>query len=151
MKPGALLLASLLSALSTGADGALAQTLPPTVDPGVQRDRLLNRDPLRLELSPALLQEVDCGREETIPPENFTLKAVRLESVVASEKVDAKARWQPYLGQDVTLVRICEIARSLAADYARKSGQALTAVLPAQYIDGGVVRIVVRAEENRGR
>lgn len=139
MKPGFLLCVALLL-MSTAVSSA--QTLPPTVDPGVQRDRLLERDSLPKTQSPALLRAIHCGKDQPSSGERFILKGVQLESAVATEGVDGKAHWQPHLGQEVTLERVCEIALSLAA----RHGSEASAVLPVQYIDGGVVQVVIRTD-----
>lgn len=146
MRLGLILCAALLFGELHQAVDASAQSLPPTVDPSVQRDRLLKRDSLPQVQGPAVLQAIDCGTNAPKAGETFTLKGVRLESAVATERVDVKARWQPYLGKEVTLETICQIATDLAADYAKESGKAVSATLPAQYIHGGIVQIAIRQE-----
>ncbi len=144
MKHG--LLAFVALAVVPWAGEVPAQSLPPTVEPGVQRDRLLDRDALPPLSGPALLQPLVCGRDRPVSFKSFTLKGVRFESPVVTEEIDPKARWQPYLGQEVTLERVCEIALSLADDYSREAGRDIAAVLPAQYIDGGVVQVMLRMD-----
>ena len=146
MKPSLVVFAAGLLGICSGAGVSIAQSLPSTVEPGVQRDRLLNRDTVPLRPGPAVLQAIDCGRDQPVSNETFTLKGVHLKTVVPAEKVDTRARWQPYLGEDVTLAEICEIALALAGDYAGETGRALSAVLPVQYIDSGVVQVSILPE-----
>ena len=54
---------------------------------------------------------------------------------------DPGAYWRPPLGEEVSLGQVCAVARALAEDYARHSGRAARALIPAQRIAEGMVYI----------
>lgn len=147
MKLNLFVFAAMFLGICGGPGEVLAQSLPPTVDPGVQRDRLLDRDLLPRRSGLAVLREIDCSAENLDLRESFTLRGVHLaREVSGGENIDPTAYWARYLGQEITLERVCEFARALADDYAFEMGRNLQAILPVQYIDGGVVRIAIVAE-----
>ncbi|WP_282607853.1 hypothetical protein [Pelagibius sp. Alg239-R121] len=119
----------------------LAQSLPPTVDPGIQQQRLLPAFPPRQ--GAAVLRDIDCGSEVTNSADRFVLMVIILETEVAARELDPSRHWRPFLGEEISLEQLCVIGRSVADDYARRSGRAMAAVIPAQQITNGVAVISI--------
>ncbi len=118
---------------------AAGQTLPSAVDTGIQERRLL---PPRLpQLGTVVPRGLDCDSDPGGAATRFTLRGVILESEVRVGAGDAAAHWRPHLGQEVSLDRVCAIARAVAHDFARRSGRILRAEIPAQRIAEGMVHI----------
>ena len=126
--------------LAWPAAPAAGQTLPPAVDPGILEQRLL---PPRLpQVWTVVPRGLDCDSDPGGAATRFTLRGVILESEVrVVGQGDTAAHWRPHLGQEVSLDRVCAIARAVADDFARRSGQVLRAEIPAQRIAEGMVHI----------
>ncbi len=127
-----------------------AQELPSAVEPGLQERRFLPpRLPtlqLRLPRSgPVVSEDLDCTSGPIGNGTRFTLRHIFLESDVNVRDTDPVLYWRPHLGEEVSLDEVCAIARSLAKDYARRSGRVLRALVPAQLIAEGMVHIRIAA------
>ena len=120
---------------------AAGQTLPSAVEPGVQEQRLLPQRPSMPKLGPVVAHDLDCGSDAIGTRTRFTLTGVIIESDLPVGGADPTAHWRPHLGEEVSLGELCAIARAVAEDYARRSGRAARAVVPAQRIAQGMVRI----------
>ncbi len=125
--------------LAWPAAPAPGQTLPNAVDPGIQEQRL---PPPRLpQLGPVVTRDLDCESDPEGAATRFTLRGVIIESDLPVGGADPAAHWRPHLGEEVSLGQVCAIARAMAQVYARHSGRAARARIPAQRIAGGVVHI----------
>ena len=132
-------LAVALPWLAWPAAPAPGQTLPSAVDPGIQEQRLL---PPRLpQLGPIVARGLDCDSDFEGAATRFTLRGVIIESDLPAGGADPAAYWRPHLGEEVSLGQVCPVARALAEDYARHSGRAARALIPAQRIAEGMVHI----------
>lgn len=125
--------------LAWPAAAAAGQTLPSAVDPGIQEQRLL---PPRLpQLGTVVSRGLDCASDPEGAATRFTLRGVIIESDLPVGGADPAAHWRPHLGEEVSLGEVCAIARAMAEDYARRSGRAARALIPAQRIAEGMVHI----------
>ncbi len=120
---------------------AADQTLPSAVEPGVQEQRLLPPRPPMREPGPIVARDLDCGSGAKSAGTRFTLSGVIIESDLPVGGADPAAHWRPHLGEEVSLGEVCAIARAMAEDYARHSGRAARALIPAQRIAQGMVHI----------
>ena len=125
---------------------AAGQTLPSAVEPGVQERRLLPPRPPVPEPGPIVARDLDCGSLDygsgaKSAGARFTLSGVIIESHLSAGGADPAAHWRPHLGEEVSLGEVCAIARAMAEDYARHSGRAARALIPAQRIAEGMVHI----------
>jgi hemolysin activation/secretion protein len=123
---------------------ALAQPvqLPPTIDPGRIQDRL---DPPR---APRDVQIPEFKGSEREPPDalktvRVTLKSVRIEGASAPLAGQLQAQADRYVGREIAVGEIFELARELTAIY-RRAGYILSqVVVPPQSLSDGVLRLVV--------
>jgi len=127
------------------APAALAQVppqLPPTIEPGRIQERLEPRPALR----PAEIPELRGAERE--PPEalkgvRVTLKSVRFEGVTAMPLERLQQQAQPYIGREVSVADLFELARQLTATY-RGAGYILSQVIvPPQSLAQGVLTLRV--------
>ncbi len=83
------------------------------------------------------------------PPQNpgkepsFVLRGVTLEGATAVSRDDLAPLWAPLIGQPVTLATLGELADRIAAAYRARGYVLSQAVLPAQTIEDGTVRVQV--------
>lgn len=123
---------------------AFAQTvpLPPTIDPGRIQERL---DPLRVPRG-AEIPELEGPQRE--PPDalkavRVTLKSVRIEGASAPLAGQLQAQADRYVGREVSVGEIFELARALTAIY-RNAGYILSQVIvPPQSLSEGVLTLRV--------
>jgi hemolysin activation/secretion protein len=121
---------------------AVAQVLPPTIDPGRIQDRLEPPRPPR----PAEIPELKGPERE--PPEalravRVTLKAVRIEGATAAlaARLQSQADW--IVGREVSVAEIFELARAMTAT-CRNAGYILTqVVVPPQSLSDGTLTLRV--------
>ncbi|WP_299736022.1 POTRA domain-containing protein [uncultured Roseobacter sp.] len=74
---------------------------------------------------------------------SFVLNGIVLEGATALDQKTISPIWQELIGQRVTVQTLDEVTRQISAAY-RERGYVLSqAILPAQTVDGGIVRIVV--------
>jgi hemolysin activation/secretion protein len=123
---------------------AFAQTvpLPPTIDPGRIQERL---EPPRVP-RPAEIPELKGPERE--PPDalkavRVTLKSIRLEGASAPLAAQLQAHADRYVGREITVAEIFELARALTAIY-RSAGYILSQVIvPPQSLSDGVLTLRV--------
>lgn len=123
---------------------ALAQVLPPGIDPGRVPERI---EPPRAP-RPAELPELK-GRERELPEAvkavRVTLKAVRIEGAAALPAQRLQPLADRYVGREIGGGEIFDLARALTAEY-RNAGYILSQVIvPPQSLAGGV--LVLRVVE----
>lgn len=124
-------------------DGAFAQVLPPSADPSRVRQRF---EPPPLPARPAP-PDVPRVPERGVPPgtsdARFVLSEVRIEGSTVYDTAEFRPLFGDLIGQEISLNDIFRISQSVTARY-RSDGYVLSqALLPAQRIEGGVVRIQV--------
>ena len=124
-------------------DAALAQVLPPSADPSRVRQRF---EPPPLPPRPAP-PDVPRLPERGVPPGTvdvrFVLSEIRIEGATVYDVDEFRPLYGELIGQEVALDRIFQITQSITAKY-RSDGYVLSqALLPAQRIEGGVVRVQV--------
>jgi hemolysin activation/secretion protein len=138
-----------LAMVASGASSmpALAQHVPPSVEPGRVEERL--RQPLPPEPSRGTSPSLATPRiESNTPPSNanevrIDLKALVIEGATAYPVNDLIAPYAQLIGYNVTLAQIYTIADELTARY-RNDGYVLTTVVvPVQTIAAGRVRLQV--------
>lgn len=134
-----------LSVILSGLGTISAQQLPPAVrDPGLIERELQERAPLpRSEPPPVEL------REEPITPApgsdvRFTLRGITLDGNTVFTDAELGEAWKSYLGQEITVSVLFEIAAAITAKY-RNAGYVLSrAVVTEQPIGpDGIVSILV--------
>jgi len=74
---------------------------------------------------------------------SFVLRGVELEGATAVPEEELRPLWGALVGQPVTLATLQSLADRIGADYRARGYMLSQAVLPAQEIDDGVVRIRV--------
>lgn len=120
---------------------AVAQPLPPSADPNRVDERLV--EPPRPRSTPPLQIE---GPESAPPPAQarairFALTDVRVEGTDRIPADEVAALVAPLAGREVTLLEAYELRDALTARL-RSSGFVLSqAIIPAQRVEGGVLRI----------
>lgn len=136
--------ASWLLPLALMHAGAWAQVVvPPGVDPGRQEQRLAPPPPR--PAPPAI--EVPQGGGGATPPGaaeiRFPLAAIELAGVTIYRPDDLRPLYQPLLGREVSLAELFRLADAITLRY-RRDGYILSqALVPAQEIRDGRVRISV--------
>ena len=135
--------ALLLTALLLAPPAALAQTVPPAVDPGVIQRRFEEPPPApRPPAPPPVVPDLAPG---VVPPGaeeiRFTLEAVRLEGVTVYDEAELRPLWEALLGREIALAEIFAVADEITRRY-RNDGYILSrALVPAQTISDGRVQI----------
>lgn len=142
MRLGLLGSVGVLLALSVATD-AVAQQVPSSVEPGrIQKDvqKDITRDLVNIPELPYVEQN---AMPEGAGSISFVLKDVTLEGTKALTQDDLSHLYKDMLGQTVTVEDMYGLAREITRHY-RDKGYLLTqAVIPAQEIAGGSVRILV--------
>lgn len=127
------------------APAALAQVapqLPPTIDPGRVQERVA---PPRAPRGAEIPELKGSQREapEALKAVRVTLKSVRFEGVSALPVERLQSQAQPYLGREIAVAEIFELARALTATY-RGAGYILSQVIvPPQSLADGVLTLRV--------
>jgi hemolysin activation/secretion protein len=144
LSKGVVRLAALIASAATAcaALGQVVPQLPPTIDPGRIQDRVeRQRAPRGAEIP----QMQEPGREapESLKGVRVTLKSVRFEGVTSLPVERLQAQAAPYVGREIAVGDIFELARALTATY-RREGYILSQVLvPPQSLADGVVTLRV--------
>jgi hemolysin activation/secretion protein len=143
------IVARLLTAIAcaTAACATLAQTppaqqLPPTIDPGRIQDRL---DPPRVPRGAEIPELKGPQREapDDLKALRVTLKSVRIEGASAEMAPRLQAQADGYVGREISVGEIFELARALTATY-RAAGYILSqVVVPPQSLSNGVLTLRV--------
>ncbi len=137
-----ILLGAQLAPLAAFAQG-VPPNIPGTVDPGRLQERFEAPRLPRAVREPLL---PDGG--EQLPPQEaekirFTLSAITLRGNTVFSAAELGDLYQAYLGREVSLATIYQIADAITARY-RNAGYVLArAAPPAQRVENGVVQIVV--------
>lgn len=124
---------------------ALAQVVPPSVQPGVQQRRL---EPPRVapQAQPPRVTVPDTGAAAPPPGAEqvrFPLQAVTVTGNTVFPESALADTWQPSLGREVSLADLYRIAAAITVRY-RNAGYILSrAVVPAQEITDGRATIIV--------
>jgi len=139
--------AAVLLCGALGSSATLAQTVPPVLPPSLDPNRLeqrFDRPP-----TPQSLPEIEMPAPERAPPpkdaERITLTLNELQVVGASvyDTAELSALWRDLLNRPVTLADLYGVRDAITAKY-RNDGYVLSqAVVPAQRIRNGVVRLEV--------
>ncbi len=138
---GALLRGAMIGAML--APGALAQVVPPSAEPGRIEQRF-EQQPTPQSKPPVVIAAPDAAP----PPEQaekilFALSEVVVDGNTAIGAEDLRPLLAPLLGREVSLAEIYALRDAITALY-REQGYALSqAVIPAQRIENGVVRLQV--------
>ncbi len=130
--------------LVLGADPALAQTPTESTDPSVLK-RELDRPGLRPKaVAPIVVPEI----QRPVLPEgaegvSFVLKSIEVDGNEAISTEQLKRLWKEYLGREIRLADLYEIAAAITVFY-RNEGYILSrAIVPPQEIENGVAEIEV--------
>ena len=129
-------------ACAAASCAALGQVLPPTIDPGRIQDRL---DPPRAPRGAEIPELKGAEREpsDALKAVRVTLKSVRLEGASTALAGQLQAHADRYVGREVTVAEIFELARALTAIY-RNAGYILSQVIvPPQSLADGVLTLRV--------
>ncbi len=135
------MLAGLLSAAQAIAQGV--PQIPGGVEPGRLQQRFETPRTPRATQEPLLPDG-----EQKLPPEEagkirFPLRAIALRGNTVFSEADLSGLYQSYLGKEVSLADIYEIAGAITARY-RNAGYVLArATPPAQRVENGAVQIVI--------
>jgi len=136
-----LLTVASLIGFSTVSCHAIAQAVPPAVDPGLLQRELGSPPELQTPSPAPLMPQQRPPRPQALSDERFLLRDVRL---VGNERIaDDRLRdaFADLLDEQATLSDLYDIADAITARY-RQAGFILSqAVVPAQMIDAGVVEI----------
>lgn len=146
MKP-LLILAAALSATS-----ALAQTLPPAVDPGALQQRRIDEEERRRQLEQLERREItDPVRREAAPPPpaarpageavRFMVREIRFteSAILPAEKLAELAR--PYTGRELALAELRDLTTRIDEAYRERRVVTARAVIPPQDVSDGIVDI----------
>jgi hemolysin activation/secretion protein len=131
--------------IACGTTSALAQApLPPSADPGRQEQRLVP-SPAPRPSAPAI--DVPAPGSGAAPPGaaaiRFPLVELQIEGATIYRPDQLAALYQPLIGREVGLDEVFKVAEAITLRY-RRDGYILSqALLPAQEIRDGRVRIVV--------
>ncbi|CBS90073.1 ShlB/FhaC/HecB family hemolysin secretion/activation protein [Azospirillum lipoferum] len=138
----ALLLASVAVTLPV-----LAQSVPPVLPPSLDPNRLEQR--FERPAVPQSVPEIEMPEPEKAPPPRdaeritLTLNEIRIDGNSVYDTGSLSALWRDRLGKPVTLVDLYAIRDAITARY-RNDGYVLSqAVVPAQRIRDGIVRLQV--------
>jgi hemolysin activation/secretion protein len=131
--------ALLIAAQSThAAETEETNTLLPTQDPCGTCDRPLAQAPATATVAPQSLPA---------PPKpagaSFKLNDLRLNGVKALSNEELQAITSPYIGRDVTLSELEELAKAITARYKERGYFLAQAVVPVQTVRDGIVEISV--------
>lgn len=139
--------AAVLLCGALGSSVTLAQTAPPLLPPSLDPNRLEQR--FDSPPTPQSLPEIEMPAPERAPPpkdaERITLTLNELQVVGASvyDAAELSALWTDLLNKPVTLADLYGVRDAITAKY-RNDGYVLSqAVVPAQRIRNGVVRLEV--------
>lgn len=122
---------------------ALAQVIPPSVDPGQIERRF--KQPLVPQTSPdvSIPAAPQTGPVPNADKITFVLNDVEIEGSTIFSKTDLAPLYEDLIGKKVSLLDMYAVADKVTTHY-RKAGYVLSrAVVPAQKISGGVFRIQV--------
>jgi hemolysin activation/secretion protein len=145
-RPGGWLLISVLAVeVVLGPAPGFAQNIPPAVrEPGLIERELLERAPL-----PQAQPPIELPEEPPLVPapgsdQVFTLKGIVLDGNTVFDAADLAPTWERYLGQEVPVSVLYDVAAAITARY-RNAGYVLSrAVVPPQEIDAsGIGQIQV--------
>lgn len=133
----------LIAAVQCGPD-ALAQAVPPAVDPGVIQRQIEPVPPALPPLSPPTVPDVTPG---FVPPEaeaiRFRLQGVQIDGATVYDEAELRPLWAPLLGQEIALTAMFQLAEEITGRY-RNDGYILSrALVPPQEITDGRVRLQV--------
>jgi len=119
-----------------------AETLPQGFDPA-QAERQIEKTPLP-DHRPAAAATLEATKTRVdLPEQAFILSGVLIEGATVYSNLDFLPSYQPYLGQRVTVRELRAIADAITRRYQDDGFFLSNAVLPAQSIEFGVVRIRV--------
>lgn len=135
-------IALVLAVICLGSPGALAQTIPPALDPGVIQRQFEPEPTPRPPVAPPIVPDLAPG---IVPPEaeaiRFTLEAVELDGGTVYDEAELRPLWAELLGQEISLAAIFGLAEQITTRY-RSDGYILTrALVPPQEISDGRVRL----------
>lgn len=134
----------LVAGLLSAASGAAAQTLPPSIDPGrVERRFDTPSAPPPVGPVPAVDAPEPGAAPDGAEAIRFVLEGVTAEGATVYPPEDLADLWADRLGTSVSLADLHAIAGAVTARY-RADGWILSqAVVPAQTIEGGRIRLQV--------
>lgn len=131
---------------------ALAQQVPSTAQPARVQERLRFEESRPTVGGASIITVPDeAGKDKKLAGgAKFKLKGVSFENLTAFSKDEVAANYSDYVGKDVTLGTLNEIAGKITVQY-RNAGYILSrAVIPPQRIGDGVVKIkIVEGYVNR--
>jgi hemolysin activation/secretion protein len=128
---------------ATLAPHALAQVLPPTIDPGRIQDRL---DPPRAPQRPLRLPELKdpkTGPSESVKAMQVTLRSVRIEGASTRAAAPLQAHVDQLIGREISVGRIFELAGELTALYRREGYILSQVIVPPQTLTDGALTLRV--------
>jgi hemolysin activation/secretion protein len=125
-----------------GVPAAMAQTIPPAIDPGVIQRQFEPPPAPRPPLAPPVVPELAPG---IVPPEaeaiRFTLQAVTLDGGTVYDEAELRPLWADLLGQEISLATVFGLTEQITARY-RNDGYILSrALVPPQEISDGRVQL----------
>ncbi len=139
--------AAVLLCGSLGAPSVLAQGLPPVLPPSLDPNRLEQR--FERPLTPQSLPEIEMPAPEKAPPPKdaeritLTLNDLQLSGNTVYDTAILSESWRALLNRTVTLADLYGVRDAITAKY-RNDGYVLSqAIVPAQRIRNGVVRLEV--------
>ncbi|MBI3516892.1 MAG: ShlB/FhaC/HecB family hemolysin secretion/activation protein [Proteobacteria bacterium] len=130
-------------ALSLGVGPAGAQQIPGTADP-LRLQEQVRPAPVRRPAGPIIrLEEPPAVAPEGADAMRLTINRIVLDGATVYAAEDLAPLWQNLLGREDSLAELYAVAEAITAKY-RNDGYVLArAIVPAQAIEAGVVRLEV--------
>ena len=120
-----------------------AQVVPPTAEPGRTEKRFEPQKAPRSSEEPVLPEMKEPGIPHQEKAVKFILSGVVIQGATVYEQADLQEHYQEFIGKEVTLAELEEIAASITVRY-RNDGYILTRVIvPSQTIKNGIVHLRV--------
>ena len=129
--------------VASAVPAALAQVapqLPPTIDPGRVQERVQPpRAPRGAEIPE--MKQPEREAPEALKATRVTLKSVRFEGVTALPLERLQAQAAPYVGREIAVGDLFELARALTATYRREGYILSQVIVPPQSLAGGILTL----------
>lgn len=145
-RPGRLgrsLILGLAAIAVVGPEAALAQSAPDAARVDFQRRALQPRLAPLAERAPAAPAPLPAAAPGAPQSATFLLNDIVLDGAVAIDRAEIGALWRDMLATEVGVADLEDLAARIGALYRSKGYILSQAVLPAQRVEGGVVRIQV--------
>lgn len=123
--------------------GAVAQTIPPTLDPNRASENLAPPPDV-----PAVRAPLIVAAPEQVAPENaaalrFTLRELKIEGATAIPLERLRAAWKHRPGDEISVSDVFAFANAITRIYGQAGFALSFGVVPQQQIDSGIVTVKV--------